>query len=145
MADPPTPIADVGGRPTSHFPMLGWDGDQGAVSQAYKKAPFCGASTRSGWMGLRTHDLLDGKCARPVRFRSRPFAQTASFQRFPCRANVTEPERTPNLAILATEPARNPDSLVEPPDVGEEEVTVPVGSSGIGECFERALHGESEV
>jgi hypothetical protein len=39
-----------------------------------------------------------------VRIRSRPFAQTGCFQRFPFKsANATEPERTPNLAILATE------------------------------------------
>jgi hypothetical protein len=39
----------------------------------------------------------------PVRSRSRPFAQTAWLQRFRSRRpNATEPERTPNLAILAT-------------------------------------------
>jgi hypothetical protein len=39
-----------------------------------------------------------------VRARSRLFAQTEGLQRFPYeRANETEPERTPNLAILATE------------------------------------------
>jgi hypothetical protein len=38
-----------------------------------------------------------------VRSRSRPFAQACCLQRFPYkRANATEPERTPNLAILAT-------------------------------------------
>jgi hypothetical protein len=40
-----------------------------------------------------------------VRSRSRPFAQTVCLQGIPCtRANASEPERTPNLAILATEP-----------------------------------------
>jgi hypothetical protein len=38
-----------------------------------------------------------------VRTRSRPFAQTARLQRFRSkRTNACEPERTPNLAILAT-------------------------------------------
>jgi hypothetical protein len=38
-----------------------------------------------------------------VRARSLPFAQTGRLQRFRSeRANVSEPERTPNVAILAT-------------------------------------------
>src|SRR5205807_6198507 len=52
--------------------------------------------------GTRTHDLLHGKCERC----SRPFAQVRSNRLFAAssseRANPTEPERTPNLAILAT-------------------------------------------
>src|SRR6266511_2508200 len=67
----------------------------------------CFAGTFRADDGTRTHDLLHGKCERafaPVRARSRPFAQTARLQGFPYkRANGTEPERTPNLAILATE------------------------------------------
>jgi hypothetical protein len=55
--------------------------------------------------GTRTHDLLHGKSQRC----SRPFAPVRS-NRFvarpsPERANAREPERTPNLAILATLPA----------------------------------------
>jgi hypothetical protein len=81
-----------------------------------------------------------------VRSRSRPFAQSPCLQRLPSeRANASEPERTPNLAILATEPAPNPDSIGRVLDIGEEELTVPVESAGIGECFERALHGGVEV
>jgi hypothetical protein len=39
-----------------------------------------------------------------VRARSLPFAQTGSLQGFPRnRPNASEPERTPNLAILATQ------------------------------------------
>ena len=39
-----------------------------------------------------------------VRSRSRPFAQATCLQGFPSqRANRSEPERTPNLAILATD------------------------------------------
>ena len=45
-----------------------------------------------------------------VRSRSRPFAQTPSLRVFPSeRANPSEPERTPNLAILATDQAPTPD------------------------------------
>jgi hypothetical protein len=45
--------------------------------------------------------------ARDVRTRSRPFAQTACLQRLPLKqANQTDPERTPNLAILATTGSR---------------------------------------
>ncbi len=50
-----------------------------------------------------------------VRARSRPFAQTTCLQGFPCkRANGSEPERTPNLAILATESGVEP-GLGDPP------------------------------
>jgi hypothetical protein len=39
-----------------------------------------------------------------VRSRSRPFAQAVYLRGFrPTRANATEPERTPILAILATD------------------------------------------
>jgi len=52
--------------------------------------------------GTRTHDLLHGKSQRC----SRPFAPVRSNRLFPGlpskRANGAEPERTPNLAILAT-------------------------------------------
>ena len=47
-----------------------------------------------------------------VRSRSRPFAQTGCLQGFsPRRANASEPERTPNLAILATEPDAESDPV----------------------------------
>jgi len=43
-------------------------------------------------------------CMASARGRSLPFAQGPCLQGFPYkRANATEPERTPNLAILATE------------------------------------------
>jgi hypothetical protein len=49
-----------------------------------------------------------------VRARSRPFAQTTVFG-FPSkRANASEPERTLNLAILATESTAFLDELREP-------------------------------
>jgi hypothetical protein len=45
-----------------------------------------------------------------VRSCSRPFAQTGRFAALPNnRANGSEPERTPNLAILATESAKERD------------------------------------
>jgi hypothetical protein len=44
--------------------------------------------------------------ARDVRTRSRPFAQSNVFAgSSSARPNASEPERTPNLAILATTPA----------------------------------------
>src|SRR5512133_3842029 len=53
--------------------------------------------------GTRTHDLLHANASD----RSRPFAPVRSndpLAGFPCkRANGREPERTSNLAILATE------------------------------------------
>jgi hypothetical protein len=54
--------------------------------------------------GTRTHDLLHGKCARPfapVRARSLKTLRLQGFSFTP--ANGSEPERTPNLAILATD------------------------------------------
>jgi hypothetical protein len=49
---------------------------------------------------------------RIVRSCPRPFAQTACLWGLPSkRANATEPERTPNLAILATDQASNFESL----------------------------------
>jgi hypothetical protein len=44
-----------------------------------------------------------------VRAGSRPFAQTVYLQSIrPTRANASEPERTLNLAILATDPETEP-------------------------------------
>src|SRR5262249_4359571 len=52
--------------------------------------------------GTRTHDLLHGKCARCSHLCA-SVRSSRLFPRLPVgRANVTEPERTPNLAILAT-------------------------------------------
>ena len=88
------------------FVPTGWDSTgTHVVSNKNENPRFTGALGADD--GTRTHDLLHGKCERafaPVRARSRPFAQTARLQGFPYkRANGTEPERTPNLAILATE------------------------------------------
>src|SRR5687768_14851199 len=48
-------------------------------------------------------------CMANASDRSRPFAQTSCLQPFQSeRANKTEPERTPNLAILATDLAAKP-------------------------------------
>ena len=63
-------------------------------------------------MGLETHDLLHGKCERPfapVRARSvKPPVCRALIQ-------VSEPERTPNLAIFPTDSGGEPDSAVWAP------------------------------
>jgi hypothetical protein len=53
--------------------------------------------------GTRTLELLDGECSRPFApVRARSLKPLVSG--FPIgRANASEPERTPNLAILATD------------------------------------------
>jgi hypothetical protein len=48
-------------------------------------------------------------CMASASDRSRPFAQTGSLQGLPSkRANASELERTPNLAILATDSGAGP-------------------------------------
>src|SRR3954465_15157754 len=67
-----------------------------------KKTPRLSGAFKGADDGTRTHDLLHGKSQRssqrfsPVRSNSLIAASSAE------RANPTERERTPNLAILAT-------------------------------------------
>jgi hypothetical protein len=71
-----------------------------SVTHGNKKPRFRGLLRADE--GTRTLDLLHGKCARC----SYPFAPVGSNFSFAAssseRANTTEPERTPNLALLAT-------------------------------------------
>jgi hypothetical protein len=66
-----------------------------------QKTPPSGAFVKAD-DGTRTHDLLHGKSQRC----SHPCAPVRSNRLFPrflvWRANASESERTPNLAILAT-------------------------------------------
>src|SRR5512133_2061545 len=76
--------------------------------------------------GTRTHDLLHANASD----RSRPFAPVRSndpLAGFPWkRANGSEPERTSNLAILATESGSEP-GLGELPG---DPLTHPLGEAG---------------
>jgi hypothetical protein len=65
--------------------------------------PFCRVYKRMKGLEPSTFCMAN---ARDVRTRSRPCAQNRMVATSPSgRANPSEPERTPNLAILATTPA----------------------------------------
>jgi hypothetical protein len=99
----PDPFTRNAGWPHGNhsFESSLWDSSGTHVVSLQNKNPrFTGVLGADD--GTRTHDLLHGKCARC----SRPFAPVRSIRSFAGssseRPNATAPERTPNLAILAT-------------------------------------------